>query len=288
MAESALAEDCAVADVAATGWDARLQLRFERAGPRTVLAARRHVGPLRVQKPLYPEGADLCHVIVVHPPGGVVAGDSLAIDIDAGKCAQVQVTTPGAAKWYRSAGLAANSETTLRAQPGALVEWLPLETILFDGARATIRLTIELGGDARFIGWDVTSLGRTASGERFASGRLHQTFTLCRDDELIWCDRTVLDGGSRALQSGAILDGAPVFGTLVAAAGPAQDDLLAACREVRCASGAGAVSRLPQAIVARYRGTSTEAARTYFATLWRVLRPALAGRSAVLPRIWNT
>ncbi len=287
MTEPAFAEAWVVED-AATGWNARLALRFEREGPRTVLAARRHVGPLRVQRPLYPEGADVCQVIVVHPPGGVVAGDSLAIDIDAGAGAHVQVTTPGAAKWYRSAGRTARAETTLRAGTGALVEWLPQETILFDGARAVIRVAIELAGDAQFIGWDLTSLGRTASGERFNTGRLQQRFTLSRDGVLLWCDSAVLDGGARALQSGAILGGAPVFGTLVAALGPVDDGLLAACREVRCALGATAVTRLPYALVARYCGDSTGAARTYFAKLWSVLRPALAGRVAVRPRIWNT
>ena len=105
---------------------------------------------------------------------------------------------------------------------------------------------------------------------------------------LLWCERTVLDGGSHALQSGAILNGAPVFGTLVAAGIAVHDDVLAACRAVPCATGDGAVTLLPQVLVARYRGGSVAAARTYFATLWRLLRPMLAGRDAVPPRIWNT
>jgi urease accessory protein len=288
MDDTALVEGRTGETARSAGWDAHLALRFERDGPRTMLAARRHIGPLRVQKPLYPEGAEVCQVIVVHPPGGIVAGDSLAIDVDAGNGAHVQMTTPGAAKWYRSTGPVAQSAATLRVRAGALVEWLPLETILFDGARAAIRLAIELEGDARFIGWDVTRLGRTASGERFDAGRLLQRFELFRDGALLWCDRTAFDGGSRALQSGAILDGAPVFGTLIAALGPVDDGLLVACREVRGTSGAGAVTRLPQVLVARYRGHSTGEARTYFATLWRLLRPALAGRDAVPPRIWTT
>jgi len=287
MAGQAL-EVHAADEAAATGWDARLALRFEREGPRTVLAARHHVGPLRVQKPLYPEGAPVCQVVVVHPPAGVVAGDSLAIDVDAGLGAHAQMTTPGAAKWYRSTGQVAHSTTTIRARAGALVEWLPLETILFDGAQAAIRLAVELAGGARFIGWDITCLGRTASGERFDTGRLTQRLELHRDGELLWCDRIVLDGGAGALQSGAILGGAPVFGTMIATPAGADDALLAACREVRCESGSGAITRLPHVFVARYLGGSVGAARTYFATLWRVLRPVLAGREAVAPRIWNT
>ncbi|HET7033058.1 MAG TPA: urease accessory protein UreD [Casimicrobiaceae bacterium] len=281
-------DDPAQEKSAATGWDARLALRFELEGGRTVLRGREHVGPLRVQKALYPEDDRVCQVVVVHPPAGIVAGDSLTIDFAAKADAHAQATTPGAAKWYRSTGRFARSSTTVRAESGAIVEWLPLETLLFDGARARIALAIELSGDARFVGWDITCLGRTASGERFESGRLEQRFDLRRDGELLWCDRIVLEGGAPALHSGAILGGAPVFGTMIAAPGDTSDALLAACRGVRCDSGRGAVTRLPHVLVARFVGDSIAVARMYFATLWGLLRPALAGREAVHPRIWNT
>lgn len=287
MAATLSVVDPAPAAPEAEGWEACLDLRFEREAARTVLAARRHAGPLRVQKPLYPEGERVCQVIVVHPPGGIAGGDSLAIAIDAGARSHAQITTPGAAKWYRAPERGACSATVIRARPGALVEWLPQETLLFDGARAAIRMRVELAGDARFIGWDVTHLGRTASGERFASGRLRQTIELFRDDTLLWCERTVLDGGSRALQSGAILGGMPAFGTFVAAGADIDDALLAACRSA-CAAAECAVTRLPQMLVARYRGDSAGDARMHFATLWRLLRPAFAGREALVPRIWST
>ena len=140
MSPSPLVADPVAVRTAPAGWDARLELAFERGGGRTVLTTRRHVGPLRVQKSLHPEGPDVCQAIVVHPPGGIVGGDSLAIGIDAGVGAHAQLTTPGAAKWYRSAGPVAHAATALRLAAGAIVEWLPQETILFDGARASIAL----------------------------------------------------------------------------------------------------------------------------------------------------
>jgi urease accessory protein len=273
---------------APSGWEARLELEFLRESARTVLSTRRHIGPLRVQKALYPEGADVCQAIVVHPPGGIVGGDSLAIDVGVGAGAHAQLTTPGAAKWYRSSGSTARAETALRLAPGAVLEWLPQESILFDGARASIALRVDVAQGARFIGWDVTCLGRTESGERFSSGVLRQSLELHRADALLYCERAMIDGGSRALQAGAMLGGAPVFGTLLAAGAPIPDDVLVACRAVAASSGDGNVTRLPEVLVARYRGDSAHAARTYFATLWRLLRPPMCGREAVMPRIFST
>jgi urease accessory protein len=273
--------------IASAGWDARLHLAFERDAARTVLVRRSHAGPLRVQKPLYPEGPELCQAIIVHPPGGIVGGDTLAIAVDAGSEAYAQLTTPGAAKWYRSSGALAKSVTTLRAGPGALLEWLPHEAILFDGARASISLRVELADGARFFGWEITCLGRTASNERFTRGCLRQSLELFRDGGLLYCERAAIDGGGRALQSGAMLNGAPVFGTLVMA-GAMSDEVLSACREVVCCEGDGAITRLPEVVVARYRGDSASAARTYFANLWRLLRPLVAGRAVLIPRIFST
>jgi len=270
------------------GWNARLRLVFERAGARTMLAARSHVGPLRVRKALYPEGPEVCQAIIVHPPGGIVAGDTLGIDIEAGAGAHAQLTTPGASKWYRSAAACAKAVTTLHAGPGALLEWLPQESILFDGARASIAVRVQLAPTARFFGWEVVCLGRTASNERFTHGSLRHSLDLSRGGALVFCERAAVNGGDRALQSGAILNGAPVFGTLVAAGATIPNELLAACRAVVCRDGDGAVTLLPDVLVARYRGDSASAARTYFANLWRLLRPLLAGRDAVLPRIFST
>ena len=103
--------------VATAGWQAELVLGFQRRGARTVLVTRRHDGPLVVQKPLYPEGEAVCHTIVVHPPGGIAGGDSLQLDVEVGRGGHALLTTPGAAKWYRSAGAWARQTLALRYSP---------------------------------------------------------------------------------------------------------------------------------------------------------------------------
>src|ERR1700674_5096637 len=85
-------------------WKAELTLVYRRTADRSVLAEKRFEGPLVVQKPLYPEGPGVCHAIVVHPPGGIAGGDDLHISIGVKERSSALLTTPGAAKWYRSAG----------------------------------------------------------------------------------------------------------------------------------------------------------------------------------------
>src|SRR5438094_9519722 len=111
----------------AASWKARLSLSFARDGNRSVLAGRSHEGPLVVQKPLYPEGGAICHAIVVHPPGGIAGGDELALSATVGDGAAALLTTPGAAKWYRSAGPWAKQSVAFDVE--GTLEWLPQETI---------------------------------------------------------------------------------------------------------------------------------------------------------------
>jgi urease accessory protein len=274
-------------DIAA-GWRARLDLGFERRGGRTVLAERRHDGPLVVQKALHPEGEAVCHAIVVHPPAGIAGGDDLAIEARASAGAHALLTTPGAGKWYRSSGAWARQRVTIVAAPGSCVEWLPQETILFDASRADIGWEARLAGDARVIAWDILCLARTGSGERYETGRARLASRLVRDGRLVWQERGLLEPGARVLASRAGLAGRSVSGTMLAAGVAATDELLAACRALSPREGEGAVTRLPGLLLARYLGGEGEAAREYFAALWRLVRPAVAGREAAMPRIWGT
>jgi urease accessory protein len=270
------------------GWDARLALSFARRDGRTVLEHRAHCGPLRVQKPFYPEGDAVCQTIVVHPPGGIVGGDRLALDVRVGEKAYAQLTTPGAAKWYRSAGAPARQHLHFSVAGGALLEWLPHESIVFDGAMPVFETEIELHGDATFFGWDIVCLGRRLSGESWSRGRLEAALVLRRDGATAWIERGRFDGGSRLAASRVGLDHSTVYGTFLASAARMPDDLVARCRAVECGEGEVAVTRLPGVLIGRYRGESAQAARTFFAGLWSCARPALTGREAVPPRIWNT
>jgi len=277
---------------AADGWSAALDLRFERHAHRTVLASRTHHGPLRVQRPLYQEGDAVCQAIVLHPPGGVVAGDRLSIDVTAAPGAHALLTTPGATKWYRSIGPEASQHVRLAVEAGAVLEWMPLESIVFDGARIDQRLRVDLAGDARYVGWEITCFGRTASGERFTRGRLRQRTEVYQGSRPVFVEYADVEGGSRVLTSRAGLAGYTVSALMLAAGFDAGSDtgrdLIAALRAVPAREeDLVGITTLPQMIIARYLGHSAHAARDWFTNLWRVLRPVMLEREAVPPRIWS-
>jgi len=275
-----------VAEPLVSSWKASLALEFCLQDQKTTLARKVHDGPLVVQKALYPEGGEVCHAIVVHPPGGIAGGDELNLDVKTGSGAAALLTTPGATKWYRSAGAWARQSVAFDVK--GTLEWLPQETIVFDGALADTGYEVDLGPDAGIIGWDIVCLGRTGSGERFTRGTLRSSMRVRREGKLLWRERARIDGGGRLLDSPAGLGGSPVFGTLFACSLNLNQELVTEMRKTEPESGRGAVTLLPGILLARYLGDSTEAARRYFIALWRILRPELAGREAIEPRIWST
>lgn len=273
---------------AAAGWSARLALGFASRGEATVLARREHRGPLVVQKALHPEGPAVCHAILVHPPSGLAGGDALDVDIEASARAHALITTPGAGKWYRSTGGTARQAVVAHLRDASVLEWLPQEAIVFDGARASMAVDVRMSAAATFVGVEVLCLGRTASGERFRRGCVDLATRLDREGVPVWRERGSIEGGGAVLASPAGLRGEPVVATLLAASPRVDASLVDAMRNVRCEAGAGAVTRLPDLLVARWLGPACEPAREWLARLWSIVRPALCGRDAVRPRIWNT
>jgi urease accessory protein len=266
-------------------WHAELELGYGRYGASTRPTLRRHCGPLRVQKHLYAEGPEVCQHIIVHPPGGIAGGDRLAISATVGADAWAQITSPGAAKWYRASG-PAYQQLNLKVAAGATLEWLPQESIVYCGAQAELSTQISLEGDARLCYWDIVALGRPACDERFNSGHFQAHLDIRRDGQLLWHERQRICGGDGLLDSAIGLAGQPVFATLIMS-GEISPELLESCRNLPSAVR-GDLSQLPGLLVARCLASEALHARAWLIELWRLLRPALLGRDAVPPRIWST
>lgn len=274
-----------------SGWRAHLELEIEKKGTRSVLASRRHSGPLVVQRPFYPEGEERCHLYLIHPPGGIVSGDELHLTARVARGAACLLTTPAATKLYRSKGFDALVEQHLIGEAESALEWLPQEAIAFDGAQARLKTEVTLEPGARFVGWDIVCLGRRAAAETFRHGAIVQRFEVWRAGVPLLVEAMTLEAGSSFQRAAFGLQDRSCTGTLVAVgAGPEAVDAVRArvAERRRPGDGAFAATALGGAIVCRYLGDSAERARDLFSGAWEILRPAALGLRAVLPRIWAT
>lgn len=279
-------------------WPAQLRLRFERRDNGSRLIESAHLGPLRVQRPFYPEGSDCAHIYLLHPPGGLVSGDDLAIDIGVGECAQALITTPGAGRIYRArtAHLPARQtqRVALGVDSGAMLEWLPQPTIVFDGADVLLDIDLNIASTGSFIGWETVCLGRPASDLPFLNGNIEQRWRVRRDDMPLLNDRLCIAGNDALRDANWGLQRQPVYGTFLAvppAQNPFTNDAVDTLREALETLGAAneiAVTQVRGMLIARYLGASTERAHTLFDLCWGQVRPLLNRRQAIRPRIWNT
>jgi urease accessory protein len=290
------------------GWRASLELRFQRIEGVTRIAHRRHCGPLVVQRAFHPEGAP-CHVYVIHPPGGLASGDRVALVAAVAPAAHALLTTPAAGKFYRrGAAGAAHLSQTLEVHAGML-EWLPQENIYYPQAAAEVATIVQLSGDARFIGWEIGCFGLPANGLGLDSGSVRQRFELWRDGRPLLLERLTVGSESLAARWG--LGGHPAAGTFIAY--PAGPDELAAVRAAAsaataaaattatpttaaaaaaagpgCAASALACTLVDGVLICRGVAPRADRLKQAFVSLWCAVRPAIAGREAVSPRIWAT
>lgn len=303
-APEALQAQAAAAGRVERVWRASLALEFVRDRGATRLARRMHSGPLLVQKPLYPEGESVCHVALIHPPGGIVEGDALLIEATLDTDAHALITTPSATRWYRSTGPVASQTVRVTLGEGSVFEWLPQENIVFDRARARLSLQLSAPASATAIGMETFVLGRAAMGERYARGDLmsETRLSLAQEggDQLRWAERFALDATSRFAESSVGLGGRTVTSTLWAI-GPAlanlsNDDIDAMRERLPCCAGTnnadsvmGGLTRLPQGVLLfRTLGYAVEPVRAAALQAWSLLRPLLIGIPAAPLRLWNT
>ena len=278
-------------------WHGSLALDYRRdelrGAARSVLRDR-HDGPLRVLASLYPEGAAVCHSVLVHPPGGLVGGDTLAIAVTVDAGAHALITTPGATRFYRSTGATATQRLQARVADGARLEWLPLETIAYSGCVAENLMHFELAPGAEMIGWDLLALGLPASNQPFERGRFTQSIELPGR----WLERGVITAADRhLLDSNLGWAGQRVLGSLWFAAGsalpaPRRAALLAAARAAAegdaLQASAGATAVHDGIVVLRVLAPRVEPAIALLTRAWAAWREAAWQLPAIAPRVWRT
>jgi len=280
-------------------WHAFLTLGFSKTARGTVLKTCDHKGPLYVQKPFYPEGAETAHVYLLHPPGGLVSGDQLTITANLAENTHVLITTPGAGRVYRAREdkTLQHQITQLNVAKNSLMEWLPQETILYPNAHTRLENCIELAENAKFIGWEITCFGLPANKENFGAGHAEQGFQIRQNGRLKVRERLVIDGNSQDIFTAkAGLNGNPINGLMIA--GPFdlsgnqdsdQNELIDKLR-VHCTNHASlsGASLVGEYIMVRSVHDDSEQMKQLFTQCWRDIRPVLMNKKVCEPRIWAT
>jgi urease accessory protein len=273
-------------------WRADLKLDYTLESQRTVVRYL-HQGPLRILQSLYPEGDQICHNVLVHPPGGLVGGDTLDIQVTVAEGAHGLVSTPGATRFYKSGGHPALQQVVAHLADNAKLEWLPLEAIAFNDCEATNRAIFNLAPSAELITWDVTALGLPSSDMAFTQGHFQQHLEIPG----VWLERGNIRGeDTRWLNSPLGLAGSKCLASLVFASGSAIDSdrttqALEAAREVieshPLRLQAGITCAHPQVIVLRVMSPLVEPTMDLLKKVWAVWRHTLWALPSTPPRIWS-
>lgn len=265
-----------------------LRARFARDGVQTQLRESFQRPPLQILRPFWPEPNGACHAVLLHNGGGIVARDRLSLELTLEPAAHVVATTASAGKLYRSEGPTATQAVTLTLGEDSYLEWLPQETIAFDASRFRQDLTLQLAPGARFLGWEVVRFGRSARGERFVSGEWRSHLEAFRDEAPLWIDRQWLPGSEEVWQSAHGLANRPVVGSLVFLGLAVNAEGIARVRDAAAdLSGEWGASRLPEGLLCRYRGDSSEEARRWFMRVWAIARAWQGLPDPAIPRVWH-
>lgn len=264
------------------GWQAKLDLAFAKPADKTVLVRRQHHGPLVIQRPFYPEG-EVCHVYLLHPPGGVVGGDELTINVNADSGSHALLTTPAAGKFYRSDGALARQTVAINIE-GGMVEWLPQETIIYQGAQLKSQMKVDLAAQGKFIGWEILSFGRPASGEGFNQGKVDLLWQIQSNAQPLLQERLRLDAQAFAARWG--LQGLSACGTLFAK--PVTKALAGKVRLMFEDKPLCGVTLIDDLLICRALDSRSDKLRGFFEQIWQILRPEVARKNGCPPRIWAT
>ncbi|MEA5616660.1 urease accessory protein UreD [Cronbergia sp. UHCC 0137] len=268
-------------------WHGKINLVYAKREDSTQLVYNYNQAPFKIQRPFYPEGEKVCHSVILHTAGGVVGGDRLSSQIHLQPNTNALITTASASKIYRSNGLPARQTVEIEVDAGACLEWLPQETILFNGAIYRQDLRVNLATGANFIGWEITRFGRSARGEKFLQGEGRSHTEVWQNNIPLWIDRQYLPGREETFHSHHGLAGKPVVGSLIWLGSPVSGEMIETARSLFTQTPLAGVTRLQHGFLCRYRGDSTSQVRQWFTAVWQMLRVSLLNRHHCIPRVWQ-
>ncbi|PPS41430.1 urease accessory protein UreD [Chroococcidiopsis sp. TS-821] len=269
-------------------WHGSLNMVYTSVGGTTTVTHQQMQAPLKVQRPFYPEGTEVCHSIILHTAGGVVGGDKLSLNLHLQPQAHTLITTAAASKIYRSNGWEARQNIQVTVDSHACLEWFPQETIVFNGAIYRQDLRIELAPGATWVGWEITRFGRSARGEKFLQGNWRSHTEVWQQQRPLWIDRQRLRPDAEVINSPHALAGKPIIGSFVWIGQSVPPDVVEKVRMLSTLDqGEAGVTRLTTGLLCRYRGDSTTEVRQWFTEIWHLLRLSFLGKPGYQSRVWQ-
>jgi urease accessory protein len=266
----------------------RIALRRNAAG-KTVLADLYQRAPCRVLFPTT-ESDEPIQAVLLTTSGGLTGGDRTHIGIEAGANTQATVTTQAAEKIYRALPDTGDAlvRVDMRVADGAWAEWLAQETIVFEGSRLRRLFAADVAATGRLLAVESIVFGRTAMGENFDTGFLHDAWRISRAGRLVWADALHLEGDVRSLRTSACGFGTNVACSTVLYAGADASQQLAEARRLlgECELACGATS-LDGIMLVRIMATDAAELRAAVMSLIAGIRQNAAALPARLPRIWD-
>jgi len=269
-------------------WYARLELEYKKNQAKTILSHRLHKGPLVIQKPFYPEG-NVCHSYLIHPPGGIVGGDILELDVVLNSDSHALITTPAANKFYRSQQVQAILTQKIKIKENAVLEWLPQETIFYNECDAFINTEFDLEDNAHLTCWEINCFGRPAGNELFKKGLVKQKITVKRKGIPLYVDRNVIDGESKILDASWGLNKFPVMATMLVILNNNKINLESITEyQEHSTQRMVAFTLREDVLLIRYFGHHAREALALFTKCWSQTRSQLIQKNSCPPRIWAT
>jgi urease accessory protein len=255
------------------------RISWKCVGGRTMLDRFEQLGAARIRTPRQ-EASEPPLAVLLNTSGGLTGGDRIETAVDVGAGCRAMATTQACERVYRSLGPEAELETRIAVGEGARLDWLPQETILYEGGRLSRKLEANLAPGSVLLAVEAVILGRAAMGEQVTTGFVHDRWRVRRGGKLIYADDLHMDWANAGLlDNPATLGGAGAVATLLYVA-EEPDHLIEA---VRAQIGdAGGASAWDGKLVARMTAADGQALRR---ALTGALSAMLAGMS--LPRMWQ-
>ena len=273
-----------------SSWHGILDLTYRFHQNSTQLKAAYSQAPFKIQRSFYPEGKQICHNTLLHTAGGMVGGDRLSQTLHLQPQTHAAITTAAAAKAYRSNGQLAKQTLDITIDQNAYCEWIPRESIIFNGAIYRQDLRVNLAENARWLGWEITRFGRTARGEQFITGDWRSCTEVWQNNRPLWIDRQGFSGGETIVNHPHGLGGQPIVASLCYVGQPISEEILKKARHLWNQSetkGEAGVTQLLSGLLCRYRGKSTQEVIHWFTQVWQLLRQVQDKPVTVLPRVWK-